>query len=93
MPDAKPAAKTVKHTAKAKIAEPVGKIRPVARPVARGRHRRLMQSFFAFVVVPALLVVAYMALVNTNRDLKHALARLDTPGVGKDAPAGGRSDA
>lgn len=67
MPDAKPAAKTVKHTAKAKTAEPVGKIRPVARPVARGRHRRLIQSFFAFVVVPALLVVAYMALVAQDR--------------------------
>ncbi len=64
-----PAAQTVKTPAEAApAAQPAAApIRPVARPAARGRHRRLLHSFIALVLAPALLVTIYMAFIAQDR--------------------------
>lgn len=74
VPATAPAAQTVKTPAEAvpaaqpAAAQPAAApIRPVARPAARGRHRRLLHSFIALVLAPALLVTIYMAFIAQDR--------------------------
>lgn len=68
-PEKKPAAKAVKPTEKAKdaVQSDVPPVRPVARPAARGRHKRLLRSFVACVLLPTLLIACYMGLIARDR--------------------------
>lgn len=69
-PAAKPAARAAKPTESTKATaqdKPAPPIRPVARPVRRGRHRRLVQSFIACVLVPTFLIACYMGLIARDR--------------------------